>query len=207
MSFVKVTPPFDIRVNFWDNNYQIALIQPFKKLYDRDKTKDKSVSSKEMWCIWLYQDPSTDNKIGKLPKEQKIESIHTYYSDFDFDDEDIKECIESYDMYCLTPAAKAFKEEEASLIKRAKFMAEKEYTFDEVAKDSKGAHIFVAGKPLILKGTATELDRMRANTLKIYQQYAEVVKMFSDEENNVRIWGGGTEGLLDEGGLIDFDDE
>lgn len=206
MSFVKVVPPFDIRVNFWDNNYQIALINPFKKLYDRDKTKDKSVSSKEMWCIWMHQDPSSENKIGKLPQEQKVESIKVYYPDFDISDEIIKECIENYDMYCLTPAAKAFKEEEASLIKRAKFMAEKEYTFDEVARDDKGGIVYVAGKPLVIKGTATELDKMRANTLKIYQQYSEVRKMFIDEENNIRIWGGGTEGLLDEGNLIDFDE-
>ncbi len=206
MSFVKVTPPFDIRVNFWDNNYQIALIEPFKKLYDRDKSKDKQVSSKELWAIWLHQDPSSDNKIGKLPQEHKLSSIHVYYPEFDPEDSLIKECLEAYDMYCLTPAAKAFKEEEASLIKRAKFMAEKEYTFDDVAKDAKGAIVYVAGKPLILKGTATELDKMRANTLKIYQQYSEVRKMFTDEESNVRIWGGGTEGLLDEGNLIDFDE-
>lgn len=207
MSFVKVVPPFDIRTNFWDNNYQIALIQPFKKLYDRDTTKDKIVSSKEMWCIWLHEDPSSENKIGKLPQIQKLDSIRIYYEDFDVEDADIKECITSYNMYCLTPAAKAFKEEEASLIKRATFMSEKEYTFDDVAKDKNGAIVYVAGKPLIIKGTATELDKMRANTLKIYQQYSEVRKMFLDEENNVRIWGGGTEGLLDEGNLIDFEDE
>lgn len=207
MSFVKIQPPFDVRVNFWDKNYQIAFIHPFNVIYEKDTTKDKSESSAIMWGIWLHQDPSSENKIGKLPKDQKIDSIRRYCPKFDENDDDIKACLSVYDQYCLSSAAKAFKEEEMSLTKRSKFITETEYTFDSVAKDNKGAIVYVAGKPLTIKGTATELDRMRANTLKIYQQYQEVQKMFMEEEGNVRIWGGGTESMLDEGSLIDIDDD
>lgn len=207
MNFVSIVPPFDIRINFWDSNYQIGFMNPFKKLYVRDETKDKSISSKEMWCLWLMCDTSSENKMRRLNDSNKKEAILAYCPEFDFEDDVIKECIEKYDAFLLTPAAKAFKEEEESLIKRAKFIKETEYTFDSVAKDAKGAIVYVAGKPLTIKGTAKDLDGMRANTLKLYQQYDEVRKMFIEEENNIRIWGGGTESLLDSAGLIEFEDD
>jgi len=207
MNFVTAQPPFDIRINFWDKNYQIALMSPFKKLYQRDKSKDKDISSKEMWCLWLWCDTSSENKMRRLNEDTKKDAILTYYPEFDFDDEVIKECIEKYELFLLTPAAKAFKEEEESLIKRAKFIKNTEYTFDSVEKDAKGAVVYVAGKPMVRKGTAKDLDSMRANTLKLYQQYDEVRKMFIDEESNLRIWGGGTESLLDSAGLIELEDE
>lgn len=207
MNFVNVTPPFDIKVNFWTNNYQIAMITPFKKLYARDKSKDKETSSKEMWCLWLWCDTSSENKMRRLNEDIKKDAILTYYPKFNFEDEVIMECMEMYDTFLLTPAARAFKEEEESLAKRAKFIKETEYTFDSVAKDAKGAIVYVAGKPLTIKGTAKDLDSMRANTLKLYQQYDEVRKMFMEEENNLRIWGGGTESLLDSSGLIEFEDD
>jgi hypothetical protein len=207
MRFVTVVPPFDIRMNFWANNYQIAMINPFKKLYNRDKSKDKEISSKEMWCLWLWSDTSSENKMRRLDEATKKDAILTYYPEFDFSDEVIIECMELYDGFLLTPAGRAFKEEEESLLKRAKFIKETEYTFDSIAKDNKGAVVYVAGKPLTIKGTAKDLDSMRANTLKLYQQYDEVRKMFIEEESNLRIWGGGTESLLDSAGLIEFDDD
>ncbi len=80
-------------------------------------------------------------------------------------------------------------------------------TIGKLEKDAKGAVVYVAGKPMVRKGTAKDLDSMRANTLKLYQQYDEVRKMFIDEESNLRIWGGGTESLLDSAGLIELEDE
>lgn len=207
MRFVTVVPPFDIRMNFWANNYQIAMINPFRKLYHRDKSKDKEISSKEMWCLWLWCDTSSENKMRRLDEATKRDAVMAYYPEFKFDDEVIVECMEMYDTFLLTPAARAFKEEEESLLKRAKFIKETEYTFDSIAKDNKGAVVYVAGKPLTIKGTAKDLDSMRANTLKLYQQYDEVRKMFIEEESNLRIWGGGTESLLDSAGLIEFEDD
>jgi hypothetical protein len=45
---------FNINHNFWELNPQIIYINPFRKLYERDKSKDKLISSKEMWCVWLH---------------------------------------------------------------------------------------------------------------------------------------------------------
>lgn len=202
--FVKVGSTFDFKSdNFWEINTQISLINPFRKLYLRDTSKDKRTSSNEMVSIWMYCDPSYENKVYRMPEKEKLEAVRFYYPEFDINEEIVKECIEQYDLYCLTPAARAFKEEEASLVKRAEFIKTSPYTFDDVERDSKGAVIFVAGKPMARKGTAKDLDSMRANTLKIYEQYARVRKIFEEEQGEVRIRGGRKESLRERGGLLE----
>jgi len=196
------TGTFNINEDFWKLNPQLMLINPFRKLYLRDK----ELSAKQMWAIWLYADPSYENKVYRMAEADKLDAIRHYWPDFDPDDGLVKECIEQYDTHCLTPAARAFKEEEASLVKRAEFIKSSPYTFDDIAKDSKGAIVYVAGKPLTLKGTAKDLDAMRANTLKIYEQYAKVRKLFEEEQGEVRIRGGRKESLRERGGLLELND-
>lgn len=189
---------FNIDDDFWAMNPQLALINPFRKLYQRDKKR----SSKEMFSIWMWADPSYENKVYRMPEKEKLSAIRFFYPAFDPDEPLVAECLEQYDTYCLTPAARAFKEEEASLVKRAEFIKTSPYTFDDIAKDAKGAIIYVAGKPLTTKGTAKDLDAMRANTLKIYTQYAQVRKLFEEEQGEVRIRGGRKESLRERGGLL-----
>jgi hypothetical protein len=206
--FIKLNFPIDIRDNFWDNNFQISLIDPFKKLYDRDTTNDKSLSSKEMYCIWLLEDPSYENKIYRLEDKMKRSAILSYYPEFDFHDEIIIECRLHYDEFCLTPAAKSFKIEEISLAKRAKFIDNAVYTLPEPLLDDKGRPVYVGGRPAMLPGTAKEIDGMRKLTLDLYKKYEMVKRMFEEEQkSNPVIWGGGVETMLDEGNLIDVNDD
>ena len=205
--FIKIHPPFDIRKDFWENNYQLSLINPFKKLYDRDKTKDKNISSKEMWCIWLNCDPSYDNKVIRMSEELKKSAILSYFPEFNDKDEVIAECILQYEEFCLTPAAKSFKIEEESLAKRAKFIEEAEYTFPSPLLDKSGNQMFVGGKPVFMPGTAKDIDMMRKTTLDLMKKYAIVKKMFEEEQSSeLVIYGGGQETLMDEGGLMELDD-
>lgn len=206
--FIKVNFPIDIRKNFWDTNFQISLIEPFKTLYDRDLTETKEISSKEMYCIWLLEDPSYENKIYRLEDDMKKSAVLSYYPEFSFFDIDINECRLHYNEYCLTPAAKSFKIEENSLAKRADFINDAVYTLPEVLTDAKGVPVYVGGRPVVLPGTAKEIDSMRKLTLDLYKKYEMVKKMFEDEQKSVTvIWGGGTETILDEGSLIDIDEE
>lgn len=205
--FVKIQPPFDIRKNFWDNNFQLTLIEPFKELYHRDKSKDKEKSSKTMWCIWLYSDPNYENKVYRQPDTMKKSAILSYFPEFDFTDEVIAECILQYPNFCLTPAAKAFRVEEETLIKRAKFIDEAEYSFPTPLLDSKGKQVFAAGRPVFHPGTAKDIDAMRKITLDIYKKYDMVRKLFEEEQQGeVVIYGGGQETLMDEGGLMEIED-
>ncbi len=208
----EVKHPLDVQVNFWMSNFQMSFVLPFKKLYDKDKSKNKNDSSVRMWSIWQFADPSFHNKLNRLSDEEKLEAIKFFDPKFDYKDPFTEECIEFYKEKCLSPVAKAFLEEEKSMVKRAKAIVETDYTFDKNVKDDSGKLIFVMGRPLVEKGTATELDRMRANSLKIYQQYATIKKIFEEEQNAVRVKGGRGETLAEKGELIenidsDFDDE
>jgi len=196
-----------IHDNFWELNPQLPYILPFRELYERDKTANHQTSSKEMWCIAFHEDPRYDNKLYRMPLDNRREAILFYYPQFDFEDPIIKNCISSYDAHCITPAARAFKEEEISLIKRADFIKTAPYTFDEVSKDKNGNPIYTRmGTPIITKGTAKDLDSMRGNTLKIYKQYEEVKKIFDDEQGDTRVLGGRRQTIRERGELMEFDD-
>lgn len=206
--FIKVNPPFDINVNFWSNNPQVALIEPFRELYENDNNPNKETSSKVAWCCWLYSDPNYENKVYRLPIDQKKSTILYYYPEFDFDDEIIKKCLSSYDELLLTPAAKAFKIEEMSLIKRAKFLEESEYSFPTPVLDANGKQVFIAGKPVFNPGTAKDLDMMRKSTAVIVKEYEKAKKVFEEEQKaDLRVYGGGTETALDKGYLMLIEDE
>lgn len=198
----------DYSLNFWILNPQLTLINPFRKLYERDTTKDKSVSSLEMWCVYMYADPSYDNKIFRLPPDKKLEAISYLYDKFDRDEDLMSECIEQYDIHCLTSAAKAFKEEEISLLKRADFIKGAPYTFDEIATTKNGEYMYTKqGTPIVIKGTAKDLDAMRKNTLTIYKQYEEVKKMFEEEQGELRVHGGRKESIFEKGELLEIKDD
>ena len=187
---------FNIKQNFWELNPQIIYINPFKKLYDRDTSKNKEISSKEMWCIWLHQDPSYENKIFRQDKEVKLESILYFYPEFNIEDPVIQNCIEEYDLKLLTAAAKAFKMEEHTLLQRAELINTTPYSFDQVVGYDK------TGRAQVIPGTVKDLEMMKKNTLNIYKQYEEVKRMFEEEQGDLRVHGGRKETLREKGQLI-----
>lgn len=182
--------------NFWESNEQMKFMKPYNELYKADKSKDKGQSSKDMWTIAIMEDPDPSNIFYRIPKEDRLKMlIETYNPKFDQNNKLIKQCWESFPEDNFDTIEKAFKQEIDSLVKRAKFLSGAEYTFDDVEKDEKGKTIFVAGKPMVKKGTATELDKMRANTLKIYEQYDQVKTMFEKNKSSARVHGGRKESL------------
>jgi hypothetical protein len=130
---VQLHPPFDIRKNFWDQNFAYKFLSPFDQLYKNDSSKDKKESSKLMWAFWLYTSPHTYNPFKNIQGDRKIEAIRRYAPKFDI--EEHSAYIEAFEHESLSAAAKAFKEEEASLIKRAKLIAKIQ---DELAKKMEG---------------------------------------------------------------------
>jgi len=205
--FVKVKPSitgFDIRINFWDDNNLIRYIPPFQELYEKDKSPNKEKSSMTMWCIWLDQDPSYDNKLIRLSEQDRKSGILSYYPDFDYDDDLINKCLIAYPNHCLSNAAKAFMAEEESLVERSKLIQkiqeEQGYTLDEFV--SLGNNRW--GNK---KGTAKQLDDMRKNTATIYKQYNQIRNVFEEEQNNIRLHGGGKETIMEKGGMVLIPDE
>lgn len=202
--FVKINPPFDIKKNFWEENFQISLIYPFSSLYQRDATPDKSISSKELWCIWLSEDGNYENKLYRLPLDQKKSAILAYYPEFDYKDPLIAECLMAYPEHCLSPAAKSFRSEEETLRKFAELI-EKKIEEDELTFDS---YIPLGNNRFqLIKGTANQIADLKKKNAGLYPQYEKIRKMFEQEQNEIRVYGGGTETIMESGGLILFDED
>lgn len=78
---------------------EIWLLLPFKKLKDRDKTKDKIVATNEVAFIWFYADTSSDFQI--IAEDKRTEEIKkTLNLPEDWEkDQLIDEAIEFYNSF------------------------------------------------------------------------------------------------------------
>jgi hypothetical protein len=194
-SLVNITERTDPDTNWWALNPQMKLMKPFNELFKRDTTKDKTTSSKEMWSIFFISEPDEKlNRFYRYTIEQKLDMIKSdFYPEFNENDEVILNCINEYPNACLTSLGRAFKEEKDSLIERSNLLRTTSYRFDSVAQDAKGNTVFVAGKPMIIKGNVSELETMRKNTVTVWSQYDKIEGMFYEEKANLRLYGGRSE--------------
>lgn len=136
---ININPQFDIDNNFWDFNPQLKIVKPFSILYNRDKSKDKEKSSKEMWCVFFMADSSPiKNKLYRIPEEDRKKELKTeYYKDINFEDKDIQECIKQYPEKTMSTIEKTFKVWEDVLQQRNEFLATTTYnatTFEVLEK-------------------------------------------------------------------------
>lgn len=199
-NFIHTTERFNIDENFWKLNPQIKHIMPYKKLYDKDKTKDKRISSKQMWCIWLYKDPSYNNKIGKLPEQEKIEAILDYYKDFDFEDPLIVECFQAYDNHFLSPVARDLVNLEIAIHNISERINELSKDKDKLTLDT---YIEINRRPQLIKGTLPQVMSLLEKKQKLIENYNKIRKQFEEEQSEERIYGGGKLTLTESGELID----
>lgn len=202
--FIKVDDKFDIRKNFWTDNFQIKYISPFKELYDRDTSPDKLQSSNWAWCCWLYCDPSFSNKIGKLREEEKKSAILSYCPDFDFEDKVVSKCLQVYDELCLSEAAQAFKRTVRNLEKFQVLLEskldEEGLTFDEMIQV--GPNRWVNKK-----GTAGQILDIKKKLSQLWIEYEKVKRLFEEEQGSIQLYGGGKPTIIEEGGLVPIPDD
>lgn len=208
---VRLNPPFDIRVNFWDQNDAMRLIEPFDELYDRDETDDKDKSSREMWCLWLSTSPHEYNPIKRLTRKDKLSAIKKYYPYYDEEDDLLISAKRKFESLTLSPVAKAYKEEEESLIKRSALIQNLQDRLDLIAKGEyrdketgeKMYDIFDKDVQSMIK----TLETIRKNTLSVYKQYEEVKGLFESEQAEEILHGGGKLNPMEKAMLPDLEEE
>jgi len=205
--FVKISGPFDIRKNFWEENYQIAHLDPFKKLYERDTSKGKERSSSEMWCIWLFLDSSIENKFYRQPEHQRKSAISSYYPNFDFKDSLINECLNAYTESCMSEAKRSYDREIRGLRKFTEMIEEMmtgDLTLDTyvTVRNNRGTE-----QEKLIKGTAKQVLELKEKAVRLFGQYEKVKSIFLEEEAQNILYGGGELSLVEEGGLIELPDD
>lgn len=181
---------FDTKVNFWLNNPQLKAMGVFKKYHDDDTSPKKDKSSKVMWGVAFYSDRKS--KYFNLTTTEKQSLIaEDIIGDTAFftkgpNTKLFNDLCEFYDKLNETPAMRALKGIEEKLHERDVFLKETQYTLGE--KSDKG----------FIWGTADTLDKMLANSVKVWELYSKA-RAIVNEESETKSYGNQTKSLSDSG--------
>ena len=188
---------FNTDENFWVVNEQFKNIQPFKSLHNSDKSRNKGKSSKTMWFVAQVADSSPKNIFRNLLSEERVALLSSDFMEdanfYDNNRDNLDQLIATYKKFHTTPALQALEEWNEKMIERARFIKNTEYTMDTYDMDER------TGKPVLVKGTAKDLDMMMKNTKAIYDQYHQILKSLSEESEESQVKGGQTLSLSDLG--------
>lgn len=182
---ILVHGPYSHEVNFWSNNPQFSLVDPFSKLYMKDNGGVDS--SKVMWCVFFWCDKSKYNLFRAMVPDARELMIKSFHSTFDAKDPVWVRFFKAYESMAMSPAGMSFLLMEKAFEKRSKFLDETDYNI----------------------GTAKELDAMHANTGKLVADYRKAREiMYEEDDERDKLHGGGSESGL-EGGMAQpmFDNE
>ena len=151
--------------NFWETYPDLTIVEEFNKLYTKDKTKDKSDSSKMMWAIYYIVNP--DSMFFYVPdKYEQIARSHLKDPKFKWDS--ISKEIEKYKAFVLTDAERA-------LVGWGEIMSMRDSSLKDLYRVS-----LRDGDIKSLK----DLDTMLSNTPKMFEDYKKVRKDFEEEKTS-----------------------
>lgn len=161
---------FDPSQNVWKLFPPFTYYPPYNQLYDRDTSKGKTESSKEMWCIIFTGHPDEQKNIffRKSMKERKEAIKKGVYNKIDWEDPIVEECVKSFPNDYLTSAQKSLKIELDALRKRAEYLE----------------------KTILTEDTARTFNMIQKDTPKVYEGYEKVKEKFMEEKAQVRAKGG-----------------
>lgn len=151
--------------NFWEVFPYFKELGLFRKLYKEDRSKSKNQSSKVMWYLVLVKD--IDSEYYSMEEEDRHEVIS---DSLELDPIKYLESKEELDLllnyfedFIDTPLSADVRALEKKLLERKKFISDTKYTLDEMVFPDDG-------KPYLIKGTASQLDKMVTDTKKIHEE-------------------------------------
>ena len=126
---MAVIDNFDITANFWKIYPQFKI--SFGNLYSKDKSKDKTDSSKIMWAIALFADNSKTNIYRNLSLQERMNLIaEDYLKNSKFDWRSVDNEIELYKKLNLTKNQRNLLDIEDKLDQRTTVLKNTSYNID-----------------------------------------------------------------------------
>lgn len=180
----NITENFNINNNFWEFHPAFKVVEPFKKVFSSDKSRGKKTSSNIMWSIALCYHPKSE----LFYLNDKEERVFDMVKDRSFKLEDYYDLIEEFKDATLTQSQKSLVDWDNRMRSRDRFLKDASYSFDTYNDHGK-----------LVKGTADQLDRMAANTAKLYSEYFKIKKELNEDEQEVKGKGGKNLSLSDSG--------
>jgi hypothetical protein len=149
--------------NFWVVNPELSLLKTFDEFRTKDKSKDKSESSKIMWAIYYAYHP--ESKFFVLPNKL-LTLAQDFLKDPKFNWDKQSKVIDTYCSLVLSDAERA-------LVNWNEIMVMRDTSIKELYKKA------------IASGDTDELvkiDRMLANTPKMFEDYKKIKRDYEDEK-------------------------
>ena len=171
------------------NNPHLKHIEPFKTLYDRDKSKDKRRASDEFYAMFVMCSPDENvNKWIKLPEEERKVIVEKSLK-INWEDSVFQKCLKEYPNLCMTTAEKTLLTIRNKLLERDQFLKNSPYTSDVYARDLNGNYISKGNTFLVDKLSADKIDAMIKSSTGLYKELADAEKMFNIDKDNFSIKG------------------
>lgn len=183
---------FDYKINFWELEPQFKAAGKFKEIYDKDKSKGKNKSSLLMWTVAMCWD--MNSRFYNLPEDGDDSKIDLLFEDiygskkYFYDNQaDVMLLREQYIKMQDTNTMRALRDIEIKLDERSRFLKMTPYELGTC--NERGTWV---------GNTSTMLDKMMADTKKIFDQY-DAAKKAVDAERiaNEEVKGGGKVSLGD----------
>jgi len=149
--------------NFWELHSDLVILEPFSKLYYKDKSKSKQDSSKILWAIFYAYNP--ESKFFNYPNKQEV-IAQSFIKDPEFKWEDYRDLIDSYKNIVLTDAERALINWNEIMIIR-----------DQSIKDLYKKAIEDSDTDELVK-----IDKMLANTPKMFEDYKKIKRDYEEEK-------------------------
>lgn len=148
--------------NFWELYPVFKVALSFKDLYKSDKSRGKESSSKVMWFIALCYSPTS--RYRNLEINERLKVIGEDYFDnnnyYNVNKSKLDPLIEDFKKTELTPAQRHLLEWEEKIDQRSRFIASQDYDLSNFE----------------------DLDKMAANTTKIYDTFKSIKETLAKEE-------------------------
>lgn len=159
---------FDYRSNFWEVNPSFTSFKIFNSVYMDDKSKNKKDSSQIMWAVAFFTDINENNPWRNIEEDEKRDLIkEDILNSKNFKWEAIEPLIDFY--------------------KQCIFSIPEKKLFDFYKKLEERTN-FINITPYDLEN-GEQLDKMLANTKKLYDLYFEIKKEFESDDKGGNIKG------------------
>ena len=158
---------------FWDVNSEFKFVEPYASFYK--SLKDKKLSSKYMWAIFLLCDINSP-KI-RLRYDERQAEIKTYFlKDEEFSFDRFKDLIDSYPKTAMTKIQRELKSWQDKIEERNKFIESQKYN----------------------ERTFEMLDKMMKESKPIWEAFGKIYKEYQTENIETRARGGRQESFTEQ---------
>ena len=116
---------------------ECLVIEPFKSIWEKDKSKDKTHAFNMIKYTWYYASYKSPFFQHSNTDRSKLILSHIIKDDKFKLTKELEECIKVYETIHTTPAMRLFKAVQESINKMEKFFEDAEYNEDSITKIQK----------------------------------------------------------------------